>query len=350
MKKISTLFLGFAMAFCAHSQVVLTYETHSPIPGDSPRYFQVDFMSFGQGGPNQVWDLSGYNLPEELSQSVFGNIVRSGSPGIMALGPNMVLVENDKTNYLVVNQNKYGIAGFTSELYSVHYYQTLDRLVFPFAYGNTHTKPFTGRANYTNGNFVDFEGISTTEVDGQGFVVLPGHKVVPVIRVKQVVTSVQATVCGNVDYTSTRYLLYAANERYPLVSTIRHQHDFSNGCNQVKEETYLNAKIFSLEPANEPTNTLEIAEEANFSYSIFPNPFSTELKINYTITEKGKVNISLFDIQGKRIASILDNSNQNEGFYSQRLNPGDYNLKPGIYFVRFEFGSKAQSERVIYIR
>ncbi len=350
MKKISTLFLSLALAFGAYSQVVLTYENHSPKPGENPSYFSVDFLSLGHGGTNKVWDLSGYELPEELRESTFSNMVRNATPGILALGPNLVLEENDKTNYLVVNERIFGIAGFTSETYSVHYYQTLDRLVFPFAFGNTRTKPFTGRATYTNGNFVDFAGTATSEVDAQGFVILPNNKIIPVIRVKQVVTSIQATMCGNVDYTSTRYALYAANERYPLVSTIRHEHNFSNGCNQVKEETFINAKIFSIEPQNEPTPVVEIVEEANFSYSIFPNPFSTELKINFTLQEKGRVNISLFDIQGRKITSIVDNNSQNDGFHSYRLNAADHNLKPGIYFIRFEVGNKAQSERVVHIR
>jgi hypothetical protein len=350
MKKISTFILCFAIAFSAASQVVLTYKNHAPVPGENPSFFEVDFVAPSEGGSNKVWDLSGYELPESFRESVFSTLVRNATPEILALAPNLVLEENDRTNYLIVNENVYGIAGFSNENYTVHYYQTFDRLVFPFAFGNSFTKPFTGKASYPNGSFVDFAGYATSEVDAEGYVLLPGDKVIPVVRVKQTVNSIQATACGSVDYQSTRYSLYAANERYPLITIIRHEHDYSNGCNRITEETFVNARIFTLEVEDETTPVEEIVQEANFSYSLFPNPFSTELKLNFTLHEQGRVNISLYDMQGRRVTSIVDNSNQPEGFYSYKLNAADHNLMPGVYFVRFEIGSKAQSERVIYIR
>jgi len=350
MKKISTLVLSLAIAFSAASQVVLTFETHAPVLGKNPLFFQVDSVNPGEAGSNKVWDLSDYALPEELRESVFSTVVKNATPEILALSPNLVLTENDRTNFLVVNQNVFGIAGFSNEHYTVHYYQTFDRLAFPFAFGDSFTKPFTGRATYLNGNFVDFAGYATSEVDAQGYALLPGDKLIPVIRVKQTVNSIQATVCGNVDYQSTRYALYAANERYPLLTVIRHEHDFSNGCHRVTEESFLNARIFNLEPENEPTVVEEVFQDAIFSYSLFPNPFATELKLNFTLNEQARVNISLFDMQGRRVAAIVDNSNQAEGFYSFKLNAADHNLLPGIFLVRFEIGSHVRSERVIFIR
>ena len=64
---------------------------------------------------------------------------------------------------------------------------------------------------------------------------------------------------------------------------------------------------------------------------IYPNPFSEELTIRFTLVEKGIVRIALFDLTGREVALVTDR------VYESGINLVQYrnrSLKPGTYFCR----------------
>jgi CHRD domain/Secretion system C-terminal sorting domain len=70
------------------------------------------------------------------------------------------------------------------------------------------------------------------------------------------------------------------------------------------------------------------------SYNIsqnYPNPFNPTTKIDYEIPYDGKVNILLYDLSGKEVASLV-NETQTAGYYTAQLNAA--NLSSGTYFYR----------------
>ena len=80
-------------------------------------------------------------------------------------------------------------------------------------------------------------------------------------------------------------------------------------------------------------------------FSIFPNPVSSQTKINYSLNTLSDVTISLFDVSGKLINLLFDD-NQIAGNYTLPLSIPD-NLKPGIYFVKINTGKTERTERIM---
>ncbi|MBK8982812.1 MAG: T9SS type A sorting domain-containing protein [Ignavibacteria bacterium] len=64
----------------------------------------------------------------------------------------------------------------------------------------------------------------------------------------------------------------------------------------------------------------------------YPNPFNPDTKIDYVITNDGKVTLKLYDISGKEVASLLD-KNSTPGYYTIDFNGAD--LPSGIYIYKY---------------
>ncbi|CAN5601160.1 hypothetical protein BH10BAC5_BH10BAC5_21670 [soil metagenome] len=74
-------------------------------------------------------------------------------------------------------------------------------------------------------------------------------------------------------------------------------------------------------------------------YSLFqnyPNPFNPETNINYSLPDQSKVVITILDINGKTVATLL-NTIKSAGFHSIRFNASG--LSSGTYFYRIDAAS-----------
>lgn len=76
----------------------------------------------------------------------------------------------------------------------------------------------------------------------------------------------------------------------------------------------------------------------------FPNPFSGETEIRFTLPEPAHVQLSLFSSVGSEVKTILD-ADAPGGLNTARLNAG--NLKPGIYFYQLRTGGVSQVKRMV---
>ncbi len=77
------------------------------------------------------------------------------------------------------------------------------------------------------------------------------------------------------------------------------------------------------------------ANQNGFSVNNYPNPFSNETKIFYTIPENSSVKITLTNIVGQSIATITEEV-KTAGSYNVEINANEFNLKNGIYFYKIE--------------
>ncbi len=71
----------------------------------------------------------------------------------------------------------------------------------------------------------------------------------------------------------------------------------------------------------------------------YPNPFKSITHIKYNLASSSRVSIDVFDLNGKKVASILNNVKQNSGIQTVDFNAE--NLKSGLYFAEIysEFGA-----------
>ena len=80
-----------------------------------------------------------------------------------------------------------------------------------------------------------------------------------------------------------------------------------------------------------PVGTNNIHLEKGIIYSASPNPFTDHIEIKYGVFQKAKVDISVYDIRGQKVAT-LDEGMLDPEKYSVLWNP-HRNLTKGYYFI-----------------
>jgi Arylsulfotransferase (ASST)/Secretion system C-terminal sorting domain/Cep192 domain 4 len=89
---------------------------------------------------------------------------------------------------------------------------------------------------------------------------------------------------------------------------------------------------------------------SNFDFELnqnYPNPFNPNTRINYSIGEREFVSITVYDILGNEIATLV-NEEKPPGKYEIDFN-GE-NLSSGIYFYKLQAGSFIQTRKMILLR
>jgi hypothetical protein len=79
----------------------------------------------------------------------------------------------------------------------------------------------------------------------------------------------------------------------------------------------------------------------------YPNPFNPETVITYNLSLSTEVNLSIYNIFGQKIATLVD-QNQAAGEHTVRWNATDFSS--GIYLYRLRAGAFEQSRRMILLR
>lgn len=128
--------------------------------------------------------------------------------------------------------------------------------------------------------------------------------------------------------------------------------DFSRQLTSEEAEEYTVENIFSKESnpefgrswvptrdltivSNENESTKEVPKEFELNQN-YPNPFNPSTQIGYSISEPGHVNLSVYDLLGRKVATLV-NERRTAGNYSIKFDASA--LASGVYFYRLEAGS-----------
>ena len=76
----------------------------------------------------------------------------------------------------------------------------------------------------------------------------------------------------------------------------------------------------------------------------YPNPFSAETTIEYSVNEEGHVKLVIFDMLGREVKTLIDET-QAPGSYFVRLEAGE--LASGYYVTRLQQGNYQQSRLLV---
>jgi endonuclease I len=79
---------------------------------------------------------------------------------------------------------------------------------------------------------------------------------------------------------------------------------------------------------------------------IYPNPFGEKVTIRYSVSEAARVNIALYDVAGRKIATLIDGVKP-IGEYECGLDAT--NVGPGIYFCKFQAGARTETRKVVLL-
>jgi hypothetical protein len=80
---------------------------------------------------------------------------------------------------------------------------------------------------------------------------------------------------------------------------------------------------------------------------VYPNPFGDKLNYYYFLRKSVPGSITLTDITGRTSAMLVKQQLQIEGLHTGSIEAEDFNLTPGIYYLRFVFDKQVIVRKVI---
>ena len=87
----------------------------------------------------------------------------------------------------------------------------------------------------------------------------------------------------------------------------------------------------------------------DFQLRIIPNPFNSEIKIEYELSAASDVHLSIYDVNG-RLIERRKTGRQKAGLHQQHVNFAVYGLATGVYIVQVRAGLQIWSEKVCYTK
>ena len=82
-------------------------------------------------------------------------------------------------------------------------------------------------------------------------------------------------------------------------------------------------------------------------YSNYPNPFNPSTRIRYDVRGESKVQVRVFDILGREVATLV-NQSQPAGSYEVEFNASSFSS--GVYFVRMDAGGYVKTLRMMLLK
>jgi hypothetical protein len=79
-----------------------------------------------------------------------------------------------------------------------------------------------------------------------------------------------------------------------------------------------------------PTSTPEIHKPVDYEATNFPNPFTNNTTLSYSLKENDNINIMLYDAQGKLVEEVF-NGKQSAGLHEFTIDGSKYSS--GMYFA-----------------
>ena len=110
-------------------------------------------------------------------------------------------------------------------------------------------------------------------------------------------------------------------------------------------------KQIDLDGKHEYTRSVQIqVGRSKTRLTLNPNPFNPTTKISYYIPEKTEIEIKLFDILGKEVATIQNKELKEEGEYDVHFNSTNYNLTSGVYFIKLKTNFEVITGKIVLMK
>jgi hypothetical protein len=77
---------------------------------------------------------------------------------------------------------------------------------------------------------------------------------------------------------------------------------------------------------------------------VYPNPFNSQIRISYTIKNRGNVNLKLYNSIGQEIEQ-LKNEEENAG--THEINYRNNKLSSGIYFLTLNHEGQTETQKIV---
>ncbi len=81
----------------------------------------------------------------------------------------------------------------------------------------------------------------------------------------------------------------------------------------------------------------------------YPNPFNPTTVIEYHLAEKSNVTLTLYDVLGKKVASVIDDE-QDAGVHQFQFSSTRFQLSSGIYFYQLRAGRYSAQRKMVILK
>jgi mannan endo-1,4-beta-mannosidase len=98
--------------------------------------------------------------------------------------------------------------------------------------------------------------------------------------------------------------------------------------------------ISAVEAKNEIPSTMRL-------YGNYPNPFNPSTTIRYSVSAQSKVTLEIYDILGRRVASLV-NKVQQPGLYEVQFNGARF--ASGVYLAHFKAGNYTKTHKIMLLK
>ncbi len=286
---------------CVIALLSVTYElkaqatvtsTNMPNPGDQffNQIIQDTTLSPGINGANVVWDYSSYfisvNTFNEFYRSPVATPYQANYPAAN-LAVNNISGSSDYDFYTRSSSAlEYWGSVFQGNVVSITNNQNV--LTLPFSYGNTVTNaPVTGTAF---NNLVTLSGSISTNADAWGTLILSNGTYSNALRVTMNINLIGDYGGGPTErYNVTKYLWYIAGQKAPKMQIV--MIDIAGDLQTYKNKMVLVSTITT--GINENT--------AGTTLSLYPNPSSELINLDFSSSFDGIAGYSIFDNCGREV-------------------------------------------------
>ncbi len=104
------------------------------------------------------------------------------------------------------------------------------------------------------------------------------------------------------------------------------------------------SSAITLTVVNPATLGIHEASNAATTFENYPNPFNGSTTINYSVSKNAKVELSVFDLVGNKIA-VIENENKSAGKYSKTWNAE--NISQGMYLLQLKVDNQISTKKII---
>ncbi len=83
-------------------------------------------------------------------------------------------------------------------------------------------------------------------------------------------------------------------------------------------------------------------------FNCYPNPFNTGTVIQYELSMRDKVDLDIYDVLGRRVATLMSDETKEPGRYEVRFQPD--NLASGVFFYRLKTTTYQETKKLIFMK
>ena len=349
MKKLNILIVSLLMINTLFAQVTLTRKDNIPVTGDTSRTREIVYVDPGPAGEDMVWNYSALKFTGKNTScgvSADPSLKASGNAG------ETLILSEDGYDYTYVT----GTDGYRETAYDspsrhlvMTYSDPIEKMKYPFVYGQKYSDSFSGVAMYSGNSRIDLDGVYTVSADAYGTLILPDRILKNALRVNTIKHSLQIGNCGSTQATVNKYYWFAPGYRYPVMLLCTATTQYGANEPQVTTVAWINTDQKPSGSQVSSSDSKTVAGDLQNSVMVYPNPFTDQVTYSYLLTTQTPVMVELYDMSGRVDTKVEKRQVQSEGLHTVILQASDLGLSPGIYYLRFTLGKEVVVHKIVKI-